>query len=154
MSGKLAAELHQTKPFATLEEEALLNLARTQEYLQQRQAEFFKQYQLTRTQYNVLRILRGAGNDGITCSQVSERMVAADPDITRLLDRLETRGLIARERSKEDRRVVVSRITPDGIALLKTIDKPLTALHKDLMGRLERRDLERLVEVLESIREL
>jgi DNA-binding MarR family transcriptional regulator len=154
VSGKLAAELHQTKPFATLEEEALLNLARTQEYLQQRQAEFFKQYQLTRTQYNVLRILRGAGNDGITCSQVSERMVAADPDITRLLDRLETRGLIARERSKEDRRVVVSRITPDGIALLKTIDKPLTALHKDLMGRLERRDLERLVEVLESIREL
>jgi DNA-binding MarR family transcriptional regulator len=153
VSGKLAAELKQTKPFASAEEEALLNLDRTHEFVQQRMAGFFKQFQLTPTQYNILRILRGAGKPGITCSQASERMVTSDPDITRLLDRLEARQLIERERSREDRRVVIGRITSDGLALLKTIDKPLAAHTRQLMGHIEERDLDRFIGILESIRE-
>lgn len=153
MSGKLSVEIRQSKPFASIEEEALLNLTRTHEFLQQQLTEFFKQFQLTKTQYNILRILRGAGKEGVTCSQAAERMVSADPDITRLLDRLEARKLIERERSREDRRVVVSRITADGLELLKTIDKPLAEFNKRHLGCIGARKLEQLIEILESIRE-
>ncbi len=153
MSPKLAAEIRQTKPFALLEEEALLNLLRTHEFLQQRQAEFFRRFQLTPTQYNMLRILRGAGSDGITCTQAAERMVTADPDVTRLLDRLEARGLIARVRSREDRRVVITRITAAGTGLLKAIDRPLMEFHKRNLGGLGKEKLGQLIEILESIRQ-
>jgi DNA-binding MarR family transcriptional regulator len=136
-----------------VEEEALLNLARTHEFTQQRMSEFFKQFQLTGTQYNILRILRGAGKDGVSCSQAAERMVTADPDITRLLDRLEARNLIERERSREDRRVVITHITGEGLDLLKTIDKPLSELGKKLVGRVGREKLEQLIEILESMRD-
>jgi DNA-binding MarR family transcriptional regulator len=153
VSAKLAAELHQTKPFARPEEEALVNLVRTHEFIQQRLAEFFKQFQLTATQYNILRILRGAGQEGITCAHASERMVKADPDITRLLDRLEARGLIRRERASNDRRVVISRITAEGLELIETIDRPLAEFLKRHMGRVGRKKLGQLSEILESIRE-
>jgi DNA-binding MarR family transcriptional regulator len=154
VSGKLAAELKQTKPFGSAAEEAVLNLDRTHEFIQQRTSLFFKQFQLTPTQYNALRILRGAGPEGITCSQVAERMVAADPDITRLLDRLEARQLIERERSREDRRVVVTRITAGGLELLQTIDRPLAEHTQQLMGHLGKEQLARLIEILESIRQV
>ena len=153
MSSKLAAEIRQKKPFALLEEEAVLNLVRTHEFLQQRQTDFFKQFQLTPTQYNILRILRGAGKAGVTCSQAAERMVAADPDITRLLDRLEARELIDRQRGSEDRRVVISRITAQGIALLKEIDRPLAEFHQRQLGHIGKERLAQLIEILESIRE-
>lgn len=153
MSGKLAAEIKQNKPFALLEEEALLNLIRASEHLQQGQTEFFRQFQLTPTQYNVLRILRGAGREGVTCSQVAERMLTADPDITRLLDRLESRQLLERERGTADRRVVVSRITPGGLELLRGIDKPLAAFLKQQVGHVGRDRLVELIEILESLRE-
>ncbi len=154
MSGKLAGELRQSKPFASVEEEALLNIARTHEFIQQRMAEFFKQFQLTATQYNMLRILRGAGKDGISCSQAAERMVTADSDITRLLDRLEARNLIARERGREDRRVVVSRISDEGLDLLKAIDKPLAEFVKKQAGHIGQERLELLIGILELIREV
>lgn len=153
MSAKLATEIRQNKPFRTPGEEALLNLIRTHEFLMQRQAEFFKPFQLTPTQYNILRILRGAGPDGLTCSEAADRMVAADPDITRLLDRLEARELIHRERSSKDRRVVLSRITPQGLELLSAIDAPLGDLIERLVGRVGKAKLEQFVDVLESIRE-
>ena len=153
MLGKLAGELRQSKPFSSPEEEALLNLSRTHEVIQQRVAGFFKQFQLTATQYNILRILRGAGKDGISCSHAAERTVTADPDITRLLDRLEARKLIARERSREDRRVVISRITTEGLSLLKTIDKPLADFTKALAGHLGSARLQQLIEILESLRQ-
>jgi len=153
VSAKLAAELHQNKPFARPEEEALLNLLRTHEFIQQRQTEFFKRFQLTPTQYNILRILRGAGKEGVTCARAAERMVAADPDITRLLDRLEARKLIQRERGSQDRRVVVSRIAEDGLELIETIDKPLAEFLKRHVGRVGRKKLGELIEILESIRE-
>lgn len=152
MGSKLAAEIGQSRPFELLEEEAILNLIRTHEYLQQRQAEFFKQFALTATQYNILRILRGAGKAGVTCSQAAERMLTADPDITRLLDRLETRGLIRRERDTSDRRVVLSRITPEGLALLKSMDKPLAESVRGLAGHVERKKLRQLIEILEELR--
>jgi DNA-binding MarR family transcriptional regulator len=154
MSGNLAAELRQSKPFSSVEEEALLNLVRTHEFVQQRMSEFFKQFQLTGTQYNILRILRGAGKEGISCSQAAERMVTADPDITRLLDRLEARNLIVRERSHDDRRVVISHITEQGVDLLKTIDKPLGAVLKKQAGHVGREKLEELIEILESLRKV
>ena len=153
MSGKLAAEIRQSRPFQSIEEEAVLNLARTHEFVQQQMAEFFKQFGLTSTQYNILRICRGAGPDGITCSQAAERMVTADPDITRLLDRLEARMLIERERSRDDRRRVITHITAAGGELLKSIDKPLAAFLKKLMGRSSREQLEQLIEILESMRQ-
>ncbi len=153
MSGKLADELRQSKPFASVEEEAMLNLARTHEFVQQRMGEFFKPFGLTATQYNILRILRGAGKDGISCSEAATRMVTADSDVTRLLDRLEARGLIARERSHEDRRVVISRITAGGLDLLRTIDKPLAAFLKTIAGPVGNGNLRQLIEILESIRQ-
>jgi DNA-binding MarR family transcriptional regulator len=134
------------------EEEALLNLGRTWEFLQARVAELLKQYQLTPTQYNMLRILRGAGPHGVTCSQATERMITPDPDVTRLLDRLEARKLIERQRSKEDRRIVITRITGEGSAILAEIDKPLDSLLRELMGHVGQRRLSDLIETLEALR--
>jgi DNA-binding MarR family transcriptional regulator len=152
--GKLLAEIHQTRPFDLLEEEAVLNIARTAEVLAQHVAGFLREFQLSQTQYNVLRILRGAGPSGATCSQLGERMIAHDPDITRLLDRLETRGLINRERSKEDRRVVVTTISAEGLALIGRIDEPLRKYLRDRMGRIGKAGLESLIGQLEQVREL
>lgn len=154
MPGKLAVEIRQTKPFDAIEEEALLNIIRTAEVLGQHMAGFLRDFQLSQTQYNVLRILRGAGEAGATCSQIGDRMINHDPDITRLLDRLESRGLIARERSKEDRRVVITRISPEGLALVGSIDEPLRRHVRERMGGIGRADMERLIGQLEQVREL
>jgi DNA-binding MarR family transcriptional regulator len=85
---------------------------------------------LTAAQYNVLRILRGAGRAGLACREIGERMISRDPDITRLLDRMEKRNLITRERQSDDRRVVKTFVTPEGLEVLKTLDRPVSALHK------------------------
>lgn len=153
MSGKLAKEIRQTRPFQSLEEEAFLNLGRTWEFLQQQVAALIKDHQLTLTQYNMLRILRGAGADGVTCSQATERMLSPDPDITRLLDRMETLGLIRRDRSKEDRRVVIARITDRGLDLTNRIDAPLHPLFQRYLGRVGRQRLSDLIDTLETLRE-
>jgi len=131
----------------------MLNLARTHEFVQRRMAEFFKRFQLTATQYNILRILRGAGTGGISCSEAAGRMVTADSDVTRLLDRLEARNLIARERNRQDRRVVMSRITAGGLDLLKTIDQPLAGFMRTLAGHAGHGRLRQLIGILESIRQ-
>ena len=152
MAGQLAKEIRQNKPFASTEEEAFLNLARTFEVLQQRVSEALKPYQLTPTQYNVLRILRGAGPEGVTCSQAGERMVNHDPDMTRLLDRLEARKLVERARSLEDRRVVITRITKSGIDLVNSLDEPMNILHKRQAGHIGKEKLEQLIDTLENLR--
>src|SRR5436305_7331578 len=153
MSGKLAKEIGQNKPFQSREEEAFLNLGRTYESLQQRVAELLRGHQLTPTQYNMLRILRGAAPQGLTCSQATERMLSPDPDITRLLDRMEARGLISRDRTKEDRRVVITRITDRGLELTKQIDAPVHHLLKQCLGRVGQQRLKELIDVLEALRE-
>jgi DNA-binding MarR family transcriptional regulator len=151
--GKLQSEIGQTRPFALIEEEAALNVIRTAEVLQRSVANFLREFDLSPAQYNVLRILRGAGPDGATCSQVGERLVARDPDITRLLDRMDSRGLIARERSSRDRRVVITRISPAGLKLVDRIDQPLHAMNKAKLGKFGREALAELIAGLERMRE-
>jgi DNA-binding MarR family transcriptional regulator len=153
MVTKLQEELKQTKPFASLEEEVILNLARTAEYVGSRGAEVLKQAELTPTQYNALRILRGAGTEGLTCGEISERMVTKDSDITRLLDRLERRGLISRERPENNRRVVITRITDEGLRILAELDDPMQESHIRLAGHLGEQRLKALNELLEAMRE-
>ncbi len=152
MAGKIAQEIVQSKPFALREEEAYLNLARTFEYLTQQLAELFREYQLSPTQYNVLRILRGAGAPGLTCSEAARRMITHDPDITRLFDRLEARHLIRRGRSETDRRVVLAFITEAGAELLARIDEPLAELHRRQFEGLDGVELEGLIASLERLR--
>lgn len=153
MPGKLQAEIGQTRPFALIEEEAALNVIRTAEVLQRAMTDFLGKFDLSPVQYNVLRILRGAGAAGATCSQIGERLLTRDPDITRLLDRMEARGLMARERSSEDRRVVITRISQAGIALVDRIDQPLRAMNKSKLGKFGRAALAELISGLERIRE-
>jgi len=115
-------------------------------------AEVLKTADLSATQYNVLRILRGAVPDGLACGEISERMVTRDPDITRLLDRLEKRGLVARSREKADRRVVTARIADAGLELLKKLDETVTRMHKTQLGHLDTKAQEGLIRLLEQAR--
>jgi DNA-binding MarR family transcriptional regulator len=153
MPSRLRDEIKQAKPFASLHEEAFLNIARTAAVLSHSFAEAVKPYGITPTQYNVLRILRGAGNAGLCRNEVRDRLVAEVPDVTRLLDRMEEAGLIERERESTDRRMVTTRITADGLALLKGLDGPVLELHEAQLGHLSRQELRSLVDLLSAARE-
>ena len=117
-------------------------------------SETLKQAGLTSTQYNVLRILRGARPEGVSCSQISERMVTKDSDITRLLDRLEARELISRERESKDRRVIIARITEQGLRLLVELDEPVADYHRRMLGHLGEKRLATLNKLLEEARNI
>jgi DNA-binding MarR family transcriptional regulator len=119
---KLKEEIRQNLPFSSRAEEALLNLIRTADCLQRNMQRAIRLHGLTSTQYNVLRILRGAHPQGLTCSAIGERMIAADPDITRLLGRLKHMGLIRQQRDKRDRRVLWTSISTAGLDLLAQLD--------------------------------
>ena len=129
MRRTLRDELKMSKPFRSVEEEAILSIARTAAVLEHAHAEELKPFNLTLTQYNVLRILRGAGETGLCRNEVGERLVTRVPDVTRLLDRMEASSLIVRERSGSDRRFVRTRITDKGLKLLEKIDRELPAIH-------------------------
>jgi DNA-binding MarR family transcriptional regulator len=133
------------------EEAAFLDLLRTTDMLSRRPAQVLKTEDLSATQYNVLRILRGAP-EGLTCGEVANRMITRDPDITRLLDRLEKRGLISRCREAKDRRMVLTRITPEGLALLTRLDRPVQEAHRKQLGHLGRERLRILSELLSACR--
>jgi DNA-binding MarR family transcriptional regulator len=152
MVSKLQKELKQNKPFRSLEEEVILNIARTTEYLAAAMSDALKTAQLTMTQYNVLRILRGAGSEGLSCSEISERMVTKESDVTRLLDRVEARGLISRERPANNRRVVIGRITDEGLRVLEELDDPIDELNRSLVGHLGKSKQKDLNDLLEAIR--
>ncbi len=152
MAGKLQAEIQQRKPFESLAEEVYLNLVRTADALTRELELTLQPHGLTGTQYNVLRILRGAGKEGATCSAISERMIAFDPDVTRLLDRLEKAGWALRARSEADRRVVRTTITSAGLELLGRLDQPLKLLLQQQLKRVGRDRLPRLIEDLEDLR--
>lgn len=141
-----------TKPFACPEEEATLSILRTAEVISQRAESLLKNYDLSANQYNVLRILRGSKDTGLTCGQIGERMISRDPDTTRLLDRLESRGLIARERSEEDRRVVVVRISASGLSLLRELDPEILRYNKQVFESFGAKKLRQLIELLEEAR--
>jgi DNA-binding MarR family transcriptional regulator len=149
---ELQKELKQTKPFASREEEVYLNIQLTAERLWWGVNETLKQADLTHTQYNVLRILRGAGQAGASCSEIGERLVTKDSDITRLLNRLEARELISREREEKDRRVIITHITNEGLRLLAGLDKPIQRCHRRHLGHLGDRQLAALSKLLELVR--
>ena len=152
MTRRLQDEIKQTKPFRSLEEEVLLGLARTADAMARAGEEVLKASGLTATQYNVLRILRGAGSAGLSCGDVAGRMITRDPDLTRLLDRLEGRGLVTRARDGEDRRVVVTRITREGLSLLAELDEPVQAQNRKAVGHLGEQKLRSLAQLLDEAR--
>jgi DNA-binding MarR family transcriptional regulator len=153
MMGKgIQSEIQQTKPFASLEDEALVALQRTADRLHWQLAEMLKAHGLSPTQYNALRILRGAGDEGRSCSEIAERMINRDPDITRLVDRLERRGLVVRSREGRDRRVITTRITPTGLELLQSLDRPIEEFNRKLLGHLGEQQLSTLIKLLEAAR--
>jgi len=153
MTGKLKDEIKQAKPFDSLEAEVFLNLMRTADALTRRAEELLKLAALSATQYNVLRILRGVGGQGLCCREVAERMITRDPDITRLVDRLERRGLLARRRDHRDRRVITVRITEAGRRILKNLDGPIEEYNRNRLSHIEKGDLRKLLELLEAARE-
>jgi DNA-binding MarR family transcriptional regulator len=149
----LLKEIQQRRPFASRQQEAFLNLLRTAAVLGAAMDRWFKELGLTRTQYNALRILRGAHPGALACSEVGERMVTPVPDVTRLLDRLEAVGLVTRCRDSHDRRVVNVAISDRGLARLAELDEPLEEKLRELLAPLGDADLATLVGLLERARD-
>jgi MarR family transcriptional regulator, organic hydroperoxide resistance regulator len=134
-----------------LEDRLFVAILKTADSLSQEAERLIKTGGLTPAQYNVLRILRGAEPDGLLCRGISERMISRDPDITRLLDRMEAHQLITRERQKQDRRVIKTRITPEGLKLLKKLDRPVHELHKDQFRHMPAARVKQLTELLVEV---
>ena len=134
-----------------LEDRLFVALLKTADTLGQEAEQLLKAAGLTGAQYNVLRILRGTEPEGLACRGIGDRMISHDPDITRLLDRMEKRGFISRERQTDDRRVVKTRITAQGLRLLKTLDQPVHDLHKRQFRHLPAARLKTLSELLEEV---
>jgi DNA-binding MarR family transcriptional regulator len=148
----LQAELKQTIPFTSPEQEAYLSLLRTADALEVQVESWLKTFGLTGTQYNALRILRGAGSDGLPCREIADRMITHDPDITRLLNRLETRGLVMRTRDRHDRRVIYGKITAAGLKLLRSMDAPIEKRAREMLQHVAQEKLKDLIELLELVR--
>jgi len=136
---------------ASLETRVFVALLRAAERLSQDAEQLVKEYGLTGTQYNVLRILRGAEPAGLPCKGIGDRMISHDPDMTRLLDRMEKRGLITRERQSDDRRVVKTRITSEGLDILRRLDAPVQDLHRRQFRNITEDRLKVLAVALEEI---
>lgn len=150
-ASRLQQEIKKRKPFDSPEQEAILNILRTGDWLDNRIGRFFRDYGLTNSQYNVLRILRGEGKP-LPSLEIAERMIQVVPAITGLIDRLEDQALVRRRRCTEDRRVVYVEITDKALALLKQIDRPIEVTHRDLVGHLTRKELAELSRLLEKVR--
>lgn len=153
MPSSLQAELKQNKPFAHPEEELYISLLRTIDLLGRSTSQLLKQHDMSSAQYNVLRILRGAEPEGMPCGEVGTRMVTRDPDITRLLDRMEKRQWVTRIRVSSDRRVITARITENGLKLLESLDKPMLDVHRQQLGFLSRPEIQSLLLSLDRIRQ-
>src|SRR6202795_2292546 len=136
-----------TRLVGSPEEAAFLDLLRTTDMLSRGLVQVLKTEDLSPTQYNVLRILRGAP-EGLPCGEIANRMITRDPDVTRLLDRLEKRALISRCRETKDRRTVMARIAPEGLRVLARLDDPVQAAHRLQLGHLGLERLQALTELL------
>ncbi|WP_459555559.1 MarR family winged helix-turn-helix transcriptional regulator [Lacunimicrobium album] len=150
-TGRLQQELKKRQPFELLEQEACLNLFRTSDLLQNRMGKFMREFGLTPSQYNILRILRGEGKP-LPSLEIASRMIQVVPAITGLVDRLEAQNLVVRKRCNEDRRVVFIDITPAGLELLAKIDQPLYEAHKQVLSMLSEDEMRTLSRLLEKIR--
>jgi DNA-binding MarR family transcriptional regulator len=145
------SRLDDACPTTHLEDRLFVAILKAADSLSQEAEQLVKTAGLTGTQYNVLRILRGAEPGGLLCRGIGERMISRDPDITRLLDRMESHKLIARERQKEDRRVIKTRITAEGLKLLKKLDRPVHELHKNQFRHMPQAHLKQLTELLSEL---
>lgn len=153
MPRTLREEIKQGRPFESLEHEAHLSVLRTAAMLEHEFAELAKPYGVTPTQYNVLRILKGAGPAGLCRNEVRDRLVARVPDASRLLDRLLDAGLVERERDETDRRLVNTRITRDGVRVLTQLERPVADLHHRKFSRLTKAQLRALIDALAAVRD-
>ena len=149
----LRDEIKQTKPFSSLEQETQLNIVRTGAMMMDEIEQFLKPYGVTATQYNVLRILRGSEPDGLCRNELRDRMLTRMPDVTRLLDRMEEAGLVARTREDEDRRMVRSRITTTGLELLAAVDGATLEEHKRRFRNLDEDQMRTLIDLLTLVRD-
>ncbi len=148
----LQQEIKKKQPFEWPEQEAILNILRTGDQFQNRFGRLFRQYGLTSSQYNVLRILRGEGRP-MPCLEIAERMIQVVPAITGLIDRLELQELVARNRATDDRRVVYIELTPKAVRVLGDLDGPVQDLNRTLIGHLTARELKELSHLLEKARQ-
>jgi DNA-binding MarR family transcriptional regulator len=153
VTAKLQDEIRQSKPFRCVEEEAYLSIVRTAAMLEHSLAQALKPFEITPTQYNVLSILRGAGDQGLCRNEVGDRLVTAMPDVTRLLDRMEDMGLIVRQRSTVDRRLVSTRLTKKGLDLVGRVDATVVEIHEQQFRGVDKRSLRTLVGLLGDVRE-
>jgi MarR family transcriptional regulator, organic hydroperoxide resistance regulator len=149
---RLQQEIKQSKPFRSTAQEATLSLLRTTDVLRRRMAGLIEPHGITGQQYNVLRILRGAGSDGLPTLEIAERMIEQAPGVTRLLDRLETKRLVHRERCPEDRRQVTCRITTSGLTLLERLDGVVNDADETLLSDLTPAEQKQLIRLLDRIR--
>lgn len=149
----LADELQMSRPFRAVEIEAYLNLARTFDQLHAELDEFFRAHGITQQQYNVLRILRGAGEEGLPSLEIAHRMVTRVPDITRLVDRMQRNDLVTRRRCDKDRRVVWVQLTGHGRKRVDELEDPIDAAHREQMGHLDEDELTTLNRLLEKVRD-
>ena len=152
MAGKLKDEIKQKRPFSSVQQEVVLAIARTADLLAVPVTEVLRAEGLSPSQYNVLRILRGSAPEGLPCGEISERMVRRDPDLTRLLDRLEARGLVERTRGTSDRRVVLATITTEALELLDALDPVVETNLQKTLGHVPPARLRTLLELLEEVR--
>jgi DNA-binding MarR family transcriptional regulator len=153
MTSSLRAELRQRKPFTSLEQEAFLSVRRTEAALREHLDQVLKPHGISVTQYNVLRILRGAGRGGLCRNEIRDRLVDRMPDVTRLLDRMEDTGWITRTRSTEDRRQVSTELTKSGRDLVDSLDGPVAAEHERRLAHMTKTQLRTLIELLSVVRQ-
>jgi DNA-binding MarR family transcriptional regulator len=148
----LRSEIEQKRDFTSAEEETFLNLIRSSDCLQRAFQRKTRGWGVTPTQYNVLRILRGAEPDGLTCAAIGRRMITADPDITRLLNRLKTLKLVRQRRDRHDRRVVWTQISENGLQLLSSMDPVVQRAPREMLGHMTPDELVHMSRLLELAR--
>ncbi len=151
-SSKLRQELRQTRPFRSPHVEGVMGLLRTADVLRRHFASVYQPYDITAQQYNVLRILRGARPEPLPTMEIAERMIERTPGITRLLDQLERRGLVSRERYAKDRRCVLCTVTAAGLELLAELDRPVDEADDAALSMLSAKEAEHLIELLDRVR--
>ncbi len=151
--GRLRGELQQKRPFRSHDQEGAIGIVRTADLLKRLFSRVMEPHGITVQQFNVLHILRGARPEQLPTLVIAGRMIEETPGITRLLDRLERKGLVKRERCASDRRQVLCEITPRGLALLDRLEEPVARLEREVMSVLSRDELRRLIETLDTVRE-
>jgi DNA-binding MarR family transcriptional regulator len=149
---QLQREIRQGKPFRSRGQEVVVALLRTADLVRRAVSQAVETHDITLQQYNVLRILRGAGDKGLPTLEIAERMIEHAPGVTRLLDRLEAKGLVRRERCREDRRQVLCWLTPTGLELVTNLDEPVDRADVEAVAQLTPEDQEKLLRLLDAVR--